>query len=201
MPQAKLVLATANKGKLTEIKALLEPLGIEVASAAKMGFTEDVPETGATFRENAEIKARAVCQALGLPALADDSGLEVDALDGRPGVLSARYAGPGADDNAKWQKLLREMQGVPPDKRGAAFVCVMACCRPDGGIIFAEGRLQGSIALEPAGDGGFGYDPVFWLADRNLTVAQISKQEKNAISHRGRAIQHLLADLPGFIKG
>ena len=201
MPQAKLVLATANKGKLVEIKALLQPLGIDVASAAQMGFTEDVPETGSTFRENAEIKARAVCQALGLPALADDSGLEVDALDGRPGVLSARYAGPGAGDDAKWQKLLREMKDVPPEKRGAAFVCVMACCRPDGEIIFAEGRLQGSIATEPAGNGGFGYDPVFWLADRNLTVAQITKEEKNAISHRGRAIQHLLADLPGFIKG
>jgi XTP/dITP diphosphohydrolase len=199
--QAKLVLATGNKGKLVEIKALLEPLGIQVASAAELGFTQDVPETGSTFAENAEIKARAVCRALNLPALADDSGLEVDALDGRPGVLSARYAGPGASDDAKWQKLLREMKDVPPQKRGAAFVCVMACCRPDGEIIFSEGRLQGSISLEPAGNGGFGYDPVFWLADRNLTVAQISKEEKNAISHRGRAIQHLLADLPGFIKG
>jgi XTP/dITP diphosphohydrolase len=195
----KLVLATANQGKLAEIKTLLEPLGISVASAAQLGFTEDVPETGDTFRENAEIKARAVCQALNLPALADDSGLEVDALGGRPGVYSARYAGPDAGDSAKWQKLLHEMQDVPPEKRAAAFVCVMACCRPDGQIIFAEGRLQGAIALQAAGDGGFGYDPVFYLADRNRTVAQISKEEKNAISHRGRAIQHLLADLPGFI--
>lgn len=196
----RLALASANPGKLREIQALLTPLGLTVATAAELGFSEDVEETGATFAENAQLKACAVARALQLPALADDSGLAVEALDGRPGVLSARYAGPGADDAQRNAKLLEELAGVPEERRGAAFVCVMACCRPDGRVLLSEGRLEGRIALAPRGQGGFGYDPVFELPGRGLTVAMLSTGEKNAISHRGRALAGLAPGLREFLQ-
>jgi len=195
----ELVLASANRGKLRELKALLEPRGYTVRSAAELGFTEEVPETGATFEENAVLKARAVAQALGRPAVADDSGIAVEALGGAPGVLSARWAGPDADDAARSAKLLGELAGGAPENRGAAFVCVMACAKPGGEVITAQGRLQGRVALAPAGDNGFGYDPVFELPERGRTVAQLTAEEKNAISHRGRALAALAAKLEEFI--
>lgn len=197
----EIALASANQGKRREIAALLAPLGISVATAAELGFTEDVPETGSTFADNALIKARAVAQALGRPALADDSGLTVEALGGAPGVLSARYAGEGATDAQRNAKLLKEMEGVPPERRGAAFVCVMACVRPDGATLTSEGRLEGRIALAPAGENGFGYDPVFELPERGLTVAMLEPAEKNAISHRGRALAALAPRIKGFLTG
>lgn len=196
----ELVLASNNQGKLREIGQILEPMGIAVKTAAQAGFTEDVEETGDTFEANAKLKACTVAQALGLPALADDSGLAVEALDGAPGVYSARYAGPGASDADRSAKLLRELDQVPPEKRGAAFVCVMACCLPSGQALTAEGRLEGRIALQPAGENGFGYDPVFELPERGCTVAQLSADEKNAISHRGRALRSLAKNLKPFIK-
>jgi XTP/dITP diphosphohydrolase len=197
----EIALASANQGKRREIEALLAPLGLSVRTAAELGFTEDVPETGDTFAENALLKARAVAQALGRPALADDSGLAVEALGGAPGVLSARYAGPGATDQERNAKLLQEMEGIPPERRGAAFVCVMACVRPDGAELTSEGRLAGRIALAPAGDNGFGYDPVFELPGRGLTVAMLSAEEKNAISHRGRALAALAPRIKDFLMG
>lgn len=197
----QLVLASANPGKLREIEALLAPRGIQVASAASLGFLEEVAETGQTFEANATLKARAVCQALGRPALADDSGLEVQALDGRPGVYSARYAGDGADDAANNAKLLGELRGLAPERRGAAFVCVMACARPDGGLLLAQGRLEGRIVLEPAGSNGFGYDPVFQPSGQERTVAQLAPEEKNRISHRSQALTRLVAGLPAFLQG
>jgi XTP/dITP diphosphohydrolase len=196
----KLILASNNQGKLREIRQLLAPYGFEVTTAAQAGFTEDVEETGDTFEANARLKACTVAQALGLPALADDSGLTVDALGGAPGVYSARYAGPDASDAERSAKLLRELAQVPLEKRAAAFVCVMICCLPSGKALTAEGRLEGYIALQPAGNNGFGYDPVFELPDRGCTVAQLTAEEKNTISHRGRALQKLAQNLVDFLK-
>jgi len=197
----ELVLASNNRGKLAEIKAMCAPWGIEVVTAASLGFTEEVAETGDTFEDNARLKAVAVSQALNRPALADDSGLVVEALGGAPGVHSARYAGEHGDDAANSAKLLTEMIGVPPMKRAAAFVCVMLCRRPDGAELVARGRLEGRIAPAPAGHNGFGYDPVFLLPERGLTVAQLSAADKNAISHRGQALAKLAQELRGFLGG
>ncbi len=196
----RLVLASTNPGKRREIEALLAPLGIEVATARELGFNEDIEETGQTFAANAELKARAVARALNLPALADDSGLCVEALGGAPGVYSARYAGDGADDAANNAKLLGEMAGIPPERRGAAFVCVMVCCRPDGRLLTTQGRLEGRIALAPDGAGGFGYDPVFELPQRGLTVARLSTGEKNAVSHRGQALRAMVERIGEFLR-
>ncbi|MBI4797348.1 MAG: RdgB/HAM1 family non-canonical purine NTP pyrophosphatase [Desulfarculus sp.] len=195
----RLVLASTNPGKRREIEALLTPLGIEVATAVELGFTEDIAETGATFAENAELKARAVARALNLPALADDSGLTVQALGGAPGVFSARYAA-GGGDAANNAKLLEEMAGLPLEQRGAAFVCVLVCCRPDGRMLATQGRLEGRIALAADGEGGFGYDPVFELPQRGLTVARLSTEEKNAISHRGQALRDMVARIGEFLR-
>ncbi len=197
----ELVLASGNPGKRAEIAALCAPLGIEVVTAAELGFTEEVAETGESFEDNARLKAVAVSSALGRPALADDSGLVVAALEGAPGVHSARYAGPEANDAANNAKLLAAMQGVPPEQRGAAFVCVMLCRRPDGAELIASGRLEGRIALAPAGSAGFGYDPVFELPARGLTVAQLEPGQKNAISHRGQALRELAAGIKEFLQG
>lgn len=196
-----LALASNNQGKLREIAALLAPLGFSVKTAAELGFTAEVEETGTTFEANARLKACAVARALGLAALADDSGLAVEAMNGAPGVKSARYAGPGASDADRNAKLLAEMAGLPPERRGAAFVCVMACCRPDGQVITSQGRLTGRIALAPRGANGFGYDPVFELPEQSRTVAMLGAQEKNAISHRGRALGDLVPRLPVFLQG
>lgn len=195
----RLVLASTNPGKRREIEALLAPLGIGVATAAELGFTEEIAETGDTFQENARLKACAVARALGLPALADDSGLAVQALGGAPGVYSARYAG-GGGDAANNAKLLAEMAGTPPERRGAAFICVMVCCRPDGRILQTQGRLEGRIALAADGQGGFGYDPVFELPQRGLTVARLSTEEKNAVSHRGQALRAMVAQIEEFLR-
>ncbi len=196
----RLVLASANKGKQREIAAICAPMGIEVVTAAEMGFTDDVPETGDTFEANARLKAEAVSKALNLPALADDSGLVVEALDGAPGIHSARYAGAHGDDKANFEKLLAEMAEVPEQKRGAAFVCVMVCRKPGGAELVSQGRLEGRIAFKPAGESGFGYDPVFFLPERGSTVAQIGADEKNAISHRGQAVRELAQKLEQFLK-
>lgn len=196
----KLVLASTNPGKRREIAALVEPLGFELVTAAELGFTDEIAETGQSFAENARIKARAVAQALGRPAIADDSGLEVEALDGAPGILSARYAGPKATDQENYQKLLKALEGVPPQSRQAAFVCVMACCQIDGKTLLADGRLEGRIAQKPTGSGGFGYDPVFELPKRGLTVAQLPPAEKNTISHRAQALGKLVGGLSDFLR-
>ena len=188
---ARIVLASGNAGKLAEIARILEDLDIDVVPQSALGVT-DADETGTTFVENALIKARHAVAATGLPAIADDSGICVDALDGRPGVYSARYAGPGADDESNNDLLLSELDGVPDEQRGAAFHCV-ACFVAPGmeAPVIAEGEWRGRILRERRGTGGFGYDPLFYLPELGKSSAELSPQEKNARSHRGQAIAEL----------
>ena len=186
----KLVAATGDLNKLREFREIL--IGFEIVSAADAGFLSEVEETGKTFSENAFLKARAVCRATGLPALADDSGLCVEALGGAPGVYSARYAAKFAP--ADWRAgnrafLLRQMEGI--ENRRAWFTCAVALCFPDGRELSAEGRAYGSILHENRGTGGFGYDPVFLSDDLGVTFAEASEEEKNRVSHRGRALAAL----------
>lgn len=183
----KLVLASQNKKKLAEMNSILAQMGIEVCSQAEAGVNVDVEETGTTFEENSLLKAKAVMKASGLPAIADDSGLCVDCLNGAPGVYSARYGGEGLDDVGRYRMLLENMRGMTP--RTAKFVCVITCCFPDGTVLTARGECPGTIAYAPMGEGGFGYDPVFFLPGFKKTFAQLSAEEKNAISHRGKALE------------
>ena len=180
----KFVLATHNPGKLAEMKAILSGLGVEVVSPAEAGVEVDVEETGTTFAENAMLKARAICAAAGLPAIADDSGLCVDALNGGPGVYSARYGGEGLDDAGRRRLLLQNLRGQTT--RAAHFTCAVACAFPNGDTLEAEGRCDGAIAFAPLGEGGFGYDPVFLIPEKGKTFGQISPEEKSKISHRGK---------------
>ena len=183
----KLVLASKNKKKLVEMNDILSQLGIEVCSEAEAGVDVEVEETGTTFEENSLLKARAVMEASGLPAIADDSGLCVDALGGAPGVYSARYGGEGLDDIQRYRLLLENMRGQMP--RTARFVSVITCCFPNGDVISARGECPGTIAFAPMGEGGFGYDPVFFVPEMRKTFGQLTPEEKNAISHRGVALR------------
>jgi XTP/dITP diphosphohydrolase len=191
-PRRRLLIATGNAGKIREIRALLDPARWDVVTPAEAGVAGlEVVEDGDTLWENARKKARAYANASGLPALADDSGLEVDALDGAPGVRSARYAGESATDAANRAKLLRALEGVPAAERGARFRAVVALSFPYGpNVRFGEGAVEGRIAMDERGDLGFGYDPVFALPD-GRRMAELSRAEKNAISHRGRAVRDL----------
>jgi len=182
----KVVLASHNQKKMVEMKAILSQMGVEVLSQAEVGVDLEPEETGTTFEENARIKAQAVMQATGLPAIADDSGLMVDALGGDPGVYSARYGGPGLDDAGRWQLLLKNMAGE--SNRACKFVSVICCAFPDGGEVMARGECPGILAQGPSGDGGFGYDPIFYLPQLGKTMAQLTPAEKNQISHRARAL-------------
>ncbi len=193
----KLVLASKNPKKLVELNEILSALGVEVCSEADAGVDVEVEETGSTFEENSLLKARAVMEASGLPAVADDSGLCVDALNGAPGVWSARYGGPGLDDTGRYRLLLENLRGQP---RGAKFVSVVTCCFPNGDVITARGECPGTIAFAPMGEGGFGYDPVFFLPGLKKTFAQLSPEEKNAISHRGKALRAFAEKLAAYLK-
>lgn len=183
----KYVMATHNPNKLLELQRILEPLHIEVTTAD----LQEVEETGTTFAENAFLKAQAACEQTGLPAVADDSGLAVDALDGAPGVYSARYAGPDATDAERMEKLLGELQNVPMEQRTARFVSAICVVYPDGERLDVEGVCEGRVAFEPRGCDGFGYDPIFLVGEK--TYAELSPAEKDAISHRGRALRELAA--------
>ena len=189
----RMVLATANPGKLRELQGLLADADIELLPQAAFGI-EPVPETGRTFVENALLKARHAAAGADLPAIADDSGLEVDALEGRPGVLSARYAGPAADDAANNAKLLAELTGVPAPARTARYRCVLAAVRNanDPAPVICEGVWEGRIAERLAGEHGFGYDPLFLVGELAITAAQLSSELKNSLSHRGQALRQLL---------
>lgn len=189
----RVVLASSNPGKLRELRALLEPAGLDVVSQDAHGV-EQPEETGLTFVENALIKARAACAATGLPALADDSGVVVDALGGAPGVRSARYGGTGASDADNVGRLLGALAGVAVPQRGAAFVCAIVYLRhaDDPCPIVCEGVWRGRILDAPRGDGGFGYDPVFFVETLGRTAAELTRAEKNAVSHRGQALARLL---------
>ena len=192
----KLVLASANAGKQREFAALLAPLGMQLLLQSALGI-DSVAETGTTFEANALLKARHAASRARLPALADDSGLEVDALDGRPGVWSARYAGAMATDADNNARLLSELAGVPPERRGARYCCVLALVRSadDAAPLIARGSWQGRIGTRPAGAGGFGYDPLFVPEGHEVTAAELPAQQKNTLSHRGRALAALVAQL------
>ena len=187
MKPLRLVLATHNRGKRREWQALLEGLPLTLALPDELGLSEPVEETGRTYLENALLKARALAAASGLPALADDSGLEVEALEGAPGLHSARYILGG--DEVRYRALLRALEGVPPERRGARFRCVAALVLPDGREFHTEGVCEGVIQTAPSGEGGFGYDPVFFLPEQGCTMAELSFEAKNRISHRARAAQ------------
>ena len=194
----KFILATHNPGKLREMSDILSHLGVEVVSPADMGITVEVEETGTTFAENAMLKAKAICAASGLPAIADDSGLCVDALNGGPGVYSARYGGEGLDDRGRYMLLLNSLRGQTT--RAAHFACAIACAFPDGKTLTAEGRCDGAIAFAPLGEGGFGYDPVFLVPEKGKTFGQLTAEEKSAISHRGRALRDFSVKLETYLK-
>lgn len=183
------VVATHNEKKKEELVRILKPLGIGVETAE----LPPVDETGKTFAENAYLKAQSACRATGKPAVADDSGLSVDALGGAPGVYSARYAGEGATDAQRIEKLLNEMKDVPAGKRSARFVSAICCVFPGGRAVAVEGRCEGTVAFAPQGDDGFGYDPVFLVNGKSY--AQMAPSEKDAVSHRGRALEKLAREL------
>ena len=177
---------------------ILSPLGVEVYTAEMLGIElTDAEETGKTFAENAKIKAFSGCKESGYPCIADDSGLCVDALDGAPGIYSARYSGEHGNDEENIKKLLFSLKDVPDEKRTAHFTCAVCVCFPDGREINLEGRCEGKIGYEKHGDGGFGYDPVFMIDDRSF--AEFSKEEKDAVSHRGNALRELVKVLPEYL--
>jgi XTP/dITP diphosphohydrolase len=198
-PVAKtVVLATRNAGKIAELEALLVPFGVAVLGLDAFPHIGEIEETGTTFAENARLKARTVAQASGLIALADDSGLAVDALAGAPGVFSARFAGENATDAQNNAKLLAALEGLPEGERGCRFLSVVAAIAPGGAEILAEGRWEGRVLESPRGQGGFGYDPLFLDPELGRTAAELSPAEKNARSHRGNALRALLQDWPAF---
>ncbi|MDO4892421.1 MAG: RdgB/HAM1 family non-canonical purine NTP pyrophosphatase [Eubacteriales bacterium] len=191
----KFIIATNNKKKLVEMERILKPLGIEAVSAKDAGVVlDEVDETGTTFGENAFLKANAAYIKTGMPAVADDSGICVDALGGRPGIFSARYSPEDCvTDEDRTAKILEELQGVPDEKRGAHYTCAICCILPDGSKIEIEETCEGKIGYEFIGDGGFGYDPIFYFGDK--TFAQISGEDKDKVSHRGKALRKLQAAL------
>lgn len=195
----RLILATQNEHKVREIRELLSDLHVEVAHLGELEDPPELTETGDTFAENAREKALTCAVATGELSLADDSGLMVDALGGEPGVRSARYAGEGASQQDLIDKLLRELDGVAFCDRGARFVCALSLCAPEGEIGQWEGRVEGIITLQPRGEGGFGYDPVFLYPPAEKTFAEMASEAKNAVSHRGRALEQFRADLPGVL--
>ena len=185
----KLILASSNKGKINEIKEMLPDY--EILSMADAGFTGDIEENGTTFEENAVIKARAVWEKTGHTVLADDSGLEVDAINKEPGIYSARYLGEDTPFDQKMDDILRRLEDVPDEKRTARFVCAMAAVLPDGSEKTVRGTMEGFIGYEKKGTNGFGYDPIFVVPEYELTVAQLDSDQKNRISHRGAALRKM----------
>lgn len=193
------LVATHNRGKIVEFQEMFQDLSLDWVGLADVGVTFDVAETGTTFEENAVLKGEAYSAETGLITLADDSGLEVDALDGKPGVYTARYGGPGLTHKERYELLLQNLVGVPWEQRTARFRCVIVVCDRGKLIGTAEGICEGMIATEAAGEGGFGYDPVFFLPDRGKTMAQLPQGEKHKISHRGRAVRRIEPVLRGVI--
>lgn len=195
MAQPRLLIATNNRDKVTELKGLLGDCGWEIVAPADLGIEVEVEETGTTYSENARLKAEAFASASGLAALADDSGLEVDALDGEPGALHHVNGWDGRDQAERIQILLTAMLELPKSRRAGRFRAVIVVVLPDGRVLEEEGVCEGVIATAPVGEGGFGYDPVFFLPDRGMTMAQLSTEEKNRISHRGIAARRMAEKL------
>ena len=200
MEKIEVVIATRNAGKLSEIQEILAPLGLKVLSLSDFPEIPEILEDGQTFEENAVKKAAAVAHQTSQVAIADDSGLAVDALQGRPGVFSSRYAGGDATDADRYRKLLKEMAGVPEGEREAAFICAVAIASPNGKVEVVKGECRGEIALAPKGSHGFGYDPVFYFPEAGKTMAELEPEVKNRISHRARALGKLKQVLPNFLK-
>ncbi len=195
----KFIIATHNRKKLAEMKRILAPLGVEVLTAEEAGKElTDVEETGTTFLENAVLKAESGCRESGLPCIADDSGLVVDYLGGEPGVYSARYSGVHGNDEANIQKLLKNLDCVPKEKRTARFVCTVCVCFPDGRKLSVCGKCEGFIGFEKHGENGFGYDPVFMVGEKSF--AELTAEEKDSLSHRGNALRELVKVLPDYLK-
>ena len=194
----KVVLASKNQHKLVEMRDILAAQGVEVVLESEVGADVEVEETGTTFAENAMLKAKAICELAKLPAIADDSGLCVDALNGAPGVYSARYGGEGLDDQGRYTLLLQNLRGQTT--RAAHFTCAIACAFPNGDTITAEGQAPGTIAFAPMGDNGFGYDPVFFVPEKAKTFAQLTQEEKAEISHRGKALREFTGKLETYLK-
>lgn len=190
----KIIFATGNEGKMREIRLILKDLGMDVISMKEAGFDEDIVEDGTTFAANAEIKARAVWRKTGGIVLADDSGLVIDYLNGEPGIYSARYLGD-SPYSVKNRTLIERLSGVPEEKRTARFMCNIAAVLPDGSVLHTEAAMEGLIAAEPAGMGGFGYDPILYLPEYKKTSAELDVEEKNRISHRGKALELMKTEL------
>lgn len=198
----KLLVATHNQGKVAEFAELLQDLDVEWLSLDDAGVTMEVEETGTTFRENAVLKAETYAREAGLLTLADDSGLEVDALNGRPGVKTSRFGGEGLDSEGRYRLLLERLERVPWDRRGARFRCVVALATPEVGVLeTAEGSVEGRIAIQPSGEGGFGYDPVFYVEEEGATMAELPADVKNRLSHRARAVTAIQPVLERVLAG
>ena len=195
----RIIFATGNEGKMREIRSILADLGLPVLSMKEAGVSLDIEENGATFGENAEIKARAVWEQTGGIVLADDSGLVVDYLGGEPGIYSARYLGEDTSYEVKNRVIIDRLKGVEGAARSARFVCNIAAVMPDGSVLHTEETMEGRIAEEPAGSGGFGYDPILWLEEFKKTSAEITMEEKNQISHRGKALRAMKEELIGWL--
>ena len=192
-----LVAATGNANKLKELREILADTPFDVVSMKDAGFTGEIEETGSTFAENARIKAAAVCRATGLTAVADDSGLVVEAMGGEPGIYSARFISETAPQSEKNAEILRRLKDTPEEARGARFVCAMCCIFPDGREFTSEGIFEGRIGRDERGANGFGYDPIFYLPEYGCTSAELPPEEKNRISHRGKAMRELAEKLRG----
>lgn len=191
----RLIVATKNQNKMKEIKEILADFPIEIVSMQEAGIDKDIDEHGCTFEENALIKAQEIYKLTGEMCMADDSGLEVDYLDGAPGIYSSRYAGEGATDTDKNNKLLKLLEGVPFEERTARFVCVIAVIFSDGKSLIVKGKCEGYIGFRMEGNNGFGYDPLFFLPEYDMTIAQLGSDKKNTISHRGNALRLLYKEL------
>lgn len=185
----KIIFATGNEGKMKEVRMILEDLGLPVLSLKDAGITADVEENGTTFEENAQIKAKAIMEMTGALVLADDSGLEVDALDKEPGIYSARYMGHDTSCHIKNQNIIDRLEGKVGEERSARFVCAIAAAFPDGRVLITRGTMEGQIGYEEKGENGFGYDPIFYLPEYQCYSAELSLEEKNKLSHRGKALR------------
>lgn len=195
----KIVFATGNQGKLREVKKILADLNVDIVSMKEEGIQIDVDENGTTFAENAQIKATAIGAHTDAIVLADDSGLVIDALNGEPGIYSARYLGEDTSYRIKNQNLIDRLEGVPDEKRTARFVCAIAAALPDGTVLHTEGTIEGIIGYEERGENGFGYDPIFYVPKLGKTTAELTDEEKNAISHRGSALEKMKVLLREYI--
>lgn len=191
----KIIFATGNEHKMVEIREILEGIDAEILSMKEAGISVDIVEDGTTFEENAAIKAKAVAKAVDAIVLADDSGLEIDYLNKEPGIYSARYMGEDTSYEVKNQALLDRLKGVPKEKRTARFVCAVAAVFPDGETVVKRGTIEGYIGEKPAGKNGFGYDPIFYVEEYNCSTAELSMEQKNAMSHRGNALRAVKSEL------